>query len=95
MRAPVDVFQRTNSASALSPPTDLPEVAAAAESSLTAAAATASPSPAMLERLLPEQRSKFLRLWDSLLAHLRGIAVDLHSPEWTPVTIEPPGDVLL
>ena len=54
MCAPIAVFQRTNSAPAVSPPTNASEVAAFSEASLAAAAATASPSPALLQRLTPE-----------------------------------------
>ena len=94
MRAPIAVFQSTNSAPAVSPPTNAPEVATISEPSLAAAAATASPSPALLERLTPEQRVSFLRVWHRLPRHLREITFDLHSPEWTPPAIEELGDVL-
>ena len=94
MHAPIAVFQSTNSAPAVSPPTNAPEVAAILEPSLAAAAATASPSPALLERLTPEQRVLFLRDWHRLPKHLRKITFDLHSPEWTLAAIEELGDVL-
>ena len=54
----------------------------------------ALPSPALLERLTPEQRVSFLRIWDRLPTHLRDIAFDLHNPEWTSVAIVRLGDVL-
>ena len=57
-------------------------------------AAPASPSPALLERLTPEQRASFLRVWERLPSHLRAVAFDLHSPGWTPLAIEQLGDVL-
>ena len=79
MRAAI-VFQSKNSAPALSPSTNVPVVAAVSEPSLTAAAAKASPSPALLERLTLYQRVSFLRVWDRLPRHLREIAFDLHSP---------------
>ena len=94
VRAPIAVFQSTNSAPAVSPPTNAPEVAAISELSLAAAAATASPSPALLERLTPEQKVSFLWVWQRLPRHLREITFDLHSPEWTPAAIEELGDVL-
>ena len=94
MRAPIAVFQSANSAPAVSPPTNVPEVAAISEPSLEAAAATASPSPALLERLTPEQRVSFLCFWHHLSRHLHEITVGLHSPEWTPATIEKLSDVL-
>ena len=53
-----------------------------------------SPSPALLERLSPDQRSSFLRVWARLSPHLREIAFDLHGPGWTPPAIEQLGDLL-
>ena len=52
------------------------------------------PSPALLERLNPDQRSSFLRVWARLSPHLREIAFDLHDPGWTPPAIDQLGDVL-
>ena len=46
------------------------------------------------ERLTPERRVSFLRVWHRLPRHLREITFDLHSPEWTPATVEELGDVL-
>ena len=94
MRAPIAAFQSTNSTPAVSPPTNATEVAAISEASLAGAAATASRSPALLERLTPEQRVSFLRVWHRLTRHLREINSGLHSPEWTPAAIEELGDVL-
>ena len=54
----------------------------------------ALPSPALLERLTPEQRVSFLCIWDSLPTHLRDIFFDSHSPDWTSVAIVQLGDVL-
>ena len=52
------------------------------------------PSPALLERLNPDQRSSFLRVWARLPRHLREIVFDLHDHGWTPPAIEQLGDVL-
>ena len=51
LRMLIDVFKRTDSDLALFQSTDVSEVEAVLEPSLTAAAATASPSPALLESL--------------------------------------------
>ena len=56
--------------------------------------AVPSPSPTLMERLNPVQRSAFLRVWARLPPHLREIAFDLHDPGWDPPTIEQLGDVL-
>ena len=45
-----------------------------------AVSAVTPPSPALLERLNPDQRSSFLRVWVRLPPHLREIAFDLHDP---------------
>ena len=50
--------------------------------------AVTPPSPALLERLNPDQRFSFLRVWTRLPLHLREIAFDLHDPGWTPSAIE-------
>ena len=57
-------------------------------------AAPASPSPALLERLSPEQRASLLRVWARLPLHLRQVAFDLHGTDWTPEPIEQLGGVL-
>ena len=54
---------------------------------LAAAAATASPSPALLERLTPEQCASFLHVWERLPSHLRAVIFDLHGPDWTLLTV--------
>ena len=94
MRASIAVFKSTNSAPAVSPPTNAPGVAAISEPSLAELAATVSPSPALLERLTPEQRVSFLRVWHRLPRHLHEITFELHSPEWAPAANEELGDVL-
>ena len=53
-----------------------------------AASAVTPPLPALLERLNPDQRFSFLRVWTRLPLHLREIAFDLHDPGWTPSAIE-------
>ena len=45
--------------------------------------AVAPPSPALPERLNPDHRPSFLRVWARLPPHLREIAFDLHDPGWT------------
>ena len=57
------------------------------------APAVPPPSPALMERLNPAQRSAFLRVWVLLPPHLREIAFDLHDPGWDPPAIEQLGDV--
>ena len=52
------------------------------------------PSPTLMERLNPAQRSAFLRVWARLPPHLREIAFDSHDPGWDPPAIEQLGDVL-
>ena len=61
------------------PPAVTP-ISAGTASPLAAAEATASPSPVLLERLTPEQFFSFVRVWERLPSHLRGIAFDLHGP---------------
>ena len=94
MRVLIAVFQRMNSAPALSPSTNAPEVASISGPPLTAAAATASPSPALLERLTPEQRVSLLRVWDRLPTHLHDITFDLRCTEWPPAAIGKLGDAI-
>ena len=83
VRAPIDVFQRTDSAAAFSPSTEVSDVAAVSQPSLTA-----SPSPARA-RAFDSQTTCFVpaRQGPSADAFLHNIAFDLHSPEWTPVAI--------
>ena len=59
-----------------------------------AASAVPPPSPALLERLNPDQRSSFLLVWARLPPHLREIVFHLHDPGWTPPAIEQLDDVL-
>ena len=72
------------------------QVSAVARSTDTEGIAPAvpPPSPALMERLNPAQRSAFLRVWARLPPHLREIAFDLHDPGWDPPAIEQLGDVL-
>ena len=77
-----------------SDPPGVTPISAVPASPLAAAAATASPSPALLERLNPEQRASSQRVWERLPSHLRAVAFHLHGPGWTPVAIEQLGDVL-
>ena len=74
-------------------PPEVTPISAVTASPLAAAAATASPSPVLLERLTPEQIASFLCVWERLLLHVRAVAFDLHGPGWTPLVIEQLGDV--
>ena len=72
MCVPRDVLQHDSRAPGLSPGPPVPTpISAVTASPLASAADTASPSPALLERLTPEQRASFLRVWEQLPAHLR------------------------
>ena len=89
MSVPLDALQHDGRPSG--PSSDLPgvtPVSAATASPLAAVATTASPSPALLERLTPEQCASFLRVWERLPPHLRAVAFDLHGPGWTPLSIK-------
>ena len=57
-------------------------------------AATASPSPALLECLTPEQQAAFLRVWKRLPAQLCTVAFDLNGPDWITLAIEQLGNIL-
>ena len=84
MCVPLDALQHGGRPSG--PSSDPPEVtpvSAVTASPLAAAAATASPSPALLERLTLEHRASFLHVWERLPSHLRAVAFDRHDPEWT------------
>ena len=52
------------------------------------------PSPTLMERLNPAQRSSFIRVWARLPPHLREITFDLNDPGWDLPTIEQLGDVI-
>ena len=92
---PLDVLQHDSRAPGFSsdPPAMTP-ISAVTASPLAAAAATASPSPALLWRLTSEQRASFLRAWERLPTHLCAVAFDFHGPDWIPLAIEQLGDVL-
>lgn len=62
-------------------------VSAVRASPPAARAAPVSPSPALLQRLNPEQYASFLRVRASLPSHLRAVAFDLHDSDWTPSAI--------
>ena len=47
---------------------------------VAAAPSQALPPSALLERLTPEQRDSFTRMWDTLPSHLREITFNLHGP---------------
>ena len=94
---PIVVFQSDGRTPVLSStPTTVPQGLAVSDSPLAAAVATstASPSPALLGRLVPDRRASFLRVWARLPPHLRAIEFDLHYPERTPLAIKQLGDVL-
>ena len=95
MCASVDASQHDSQPSGPSSgPPGANQVSAVTTSPLATAAATASPSPALLERLTPEQRASFLRVWERPPLLLRAVLFDLHGPGWTPLAIEELGDVL-
>ena len=76
MCVPLDVLQHDTRAPVLSSgPRAVTGIYAVTASPLAAAAATASPSLALLERLTPGQRASFLRVRERL-PHLRAIAFD-------------------
>ena len=88
MSVPLDALQHVGRPSGLSSdPPGVTPVSAVTAPPLAAVAATASPSPALLESLTPEQRASFLRVWERLPSHLRAVAFDLHGPGWTPLVI--------
>ena len=77
------------------PSSGLSEVSPVSTVTASPLPASASPSPALLERWSSEQRDSFLRVWTRLpLHHLRAVASDLHGTGWTPEAIEQLGDVL-
>ena len=94
MGVPLDAIQHDSSPPGFSSsPPAVTSISPVMASPLAAAAATASPSPALLERLTPGHRALFLRVWERLPPHLRAVAFDLHGPDWTPLAIEQLGDV--
>ena len=92
LSVPLNVLQQDNRAP--SPPSGLSEVSSVSAVIASPVAAPASPSPALLERLSPEQRASFLHVWARLSLHLREVAIDLHGTDWTPEAIEQLGDAL-
>ena len=95
MCVPLDALQDDGRPSGPpSDPTGVTPVSAVTAPPLAAVAATASPSPALFERLTPEQRASLLRVWERLPPHLQSVAFDLHGPGWTPLAIEQLGDGL-
>ena len=63
------------------PPLAVTPISAVTASPLAAAAATASPSPTLFERLTTKQRASFLRVWEGLSSHLRVVEFDLRGPD--------------
>ena len=92
MSAPLDVLQHDHRSS--NPSSGLSEVPPVSAVTASPLAAPASPSPALLEGLSPEQRATFLRVWIRLPLHLRAVDFDLHGTDWTPEAIEQLEDVL-
>ena len=58
------------------------------------APAVPPPSPSLMKRLNPAQRSEVLRVRARLPPHLREITFDVHDPGWDPLAIDQLGDVL-
>ena len=95
MGVPLDAIQHDSSPPGFSSsPPAVTSISPVMASPLAAATATASPSSALLERLAPEQRASFLRVWERLPSHLRAVACDLHGLDCTPLAIELLGGVL-
>ena len=97
LRVPLGALQHlTNAAGPHTGQTSDSQVSAVARSPDTEeiAPAVPLPSPALMERLNPAQRSAFLCVWARLPPHLREIAFDLHGPGWDPPTIKQLRDVL-
>ena len=83
LRVPLGALQHlTNAAGPHTGQTSDSQVSAVARSPDTEeiAPAVPLPSPALMERLNPAQRSAFLCVWARLPPHLREIAFDLHGP---------------
>ena len=97
LRVPLDALQHATRVAEPHPGQTANCQVSAVTSSLDtgeAASLVTSPSTTLLERLNPDQRSSFLRVWARLPPHLREIAFDLHDRGWTPSAIEQLGDVL-
>ena len=98
LRVPLGALQHTTHAARPHPgQTSDSQVSAVARSPDTEVAAPAvpSPSPALMERLNPDQCSAFLRVWARLPPHLgRSLSTYITYPSWDPPAIEQLGDVL-
>ena len=97
LRVPIDALQHATRAAEPHPGQTADCQVPAVTSSLytgEAASPDMSPSPELEERLNPDQRSSFSRVWARLPPHLRENAFDLYDPGWTPSAIEQLGDVL-
>ena len=95
MCVPLDALQLDGRPSGpSSDPPGVTPVSAVTASPLAAAAATASPSLALLKRLTSEKRASFLGVLECLPSHLRAVTFDLHDPGLNPLSIESLGDVL-
>ena len=97
LRVPIDALQHATRAAEPHPGQTADCQVPAVTSSLDtgeAASPVMSPSPALVERLNPDQRSSFSRVWARLPPHLREITFDLQNPGWTSPAIEQLGDVL-
>ena len=53
-----------------------------------------TPCNKLLERLTVDQRTSFLRVWDQLPLHLRGVSFDLRGFGWSPSVTTMLGEVL-
>ena len=89
MCVPLDVLRHDSRVPGLSSgPLAVTPISAVTASPLASAADTASPSPDLLKRLTPEQRTFFPRIWERLPTHLRVAAFGFHGPDWTPLAID-------
>ena len=97
LRIPLSALQHPTQAAGPHPGQTSDSQVSAVASSTDAegiAPAVPPPSPKLMKRLDPAQRSAFLRVWARLPPHRREIAFDLHDPGWDPPAIEQLGDVL-
>ena len=89
MYVPLDALQHAGRPSGpTSDPPEVTSVSAVTAPPLAAVTVTVSPSPALFERLTPEQRASILRVWRRLPSRLRVVAFDLHGPGWAPFVIQ-------
>ena len=89
MCVPLDDLQHDSRHSGLSsgPPAMTP-ISAVMALPLASAAPTAPPSPALFERLNPEQHASFPHVCERLPSHMRAVAFGLDDPGSNPLAVE-------